>query len=113
MQKFILFLLSFLLAISIFFTGCKKAEQIFAKSGEKSDEPVIQESISSDFFEDFDGTKLKNYWEVINPNTENFFMKNGELLVISSSDIKLSDKNVENVFRLKKSSPQGDWAMTA
>jgi von Willebrand factor type A domain. len=65
------------------------------------------------FSDDFDGDILKEHWEVINPNTDNFIVENGKLLVVNSSDIKPSDKNMENLFRLTTPLPEGDWVMSA
>jgi len=64
------------------------------------------------FFDDFDGNELKEHWEVINPNPDNFVVEDGSLLVVSSKSGSLSQGSVENIFRLTKPMPAGDWIIT-
>ncbi len=66
------------------------------------------------FFDDFEGDELKEDWEVINPNLDNFIVENGFLTVISSKVGHLWDEKnkVENMFRLTKPMPKGDWIMS-
>jgi hypothetical protein len=78
----------------------------------KAPKPALSETTRSDFIDTFDGTTLKNHWEVINPHHDNFAVKNGKLLVVSSSETKPADKNMENLFRLTTPLPEGDWVMT-
>jgi hypothetical protein len=65
------------------------------------------------FFDDFKGEELADHWEIVNPNLDTFILGNGVLEVVSSSPKKLSDEKMENLFRLNKSLPTGDWMMTA
>jgi hypothetical protein len=65
------------------------------------------------FFDDLDGSKLKEHWEVLNPNPDNYTVEKGSLLVVNSSSLKLNHEKIENLFRLSKPLPEGDWVMTA
>ena len=67
------------------------------------------------FFDDFDGNELKEDWEVVNPNLDNFIVEDGYLTVISSKVGHLWDEKnkVENMFRLTKPMPKGDWIISA
>jgi Ca-activated chloride channel family protein len=65
------------------------------------------------FFDDFKGEQLADHWEIVNPNLDSFILANGVLEVVSSSSQKLSDAKIENLFRLNKPLPPGDWIMTA
>jgi len=65
------------------------------------------------FQDDFDGSDLKPHWEVVRPNPDSYIVENGELLVVSSKVGSLPQDDVENLFVLKESLPQGDWIMTA
>ena len=55
---------------------------------------------------------LAEHWEVINPNPDGFIVENGNLLIVSSSQGKLTEENIENFFRLTKPLLKGDWVMT-
>lgn len=72
-------------------------------------EPKLKEV----FVDDFDGNKLKEHWEVLNPNPDKFIVERGGLMIIASLPGELEKENVENFFRLDKPLPEGDWVMTA
>ena len=65
------------------------------------------------FFDDFKGGKLKEHWEVLNPNPDGFIVENSNLLIVSATPGNFAEENVENIFRLTKPLPEGDWIMTA
>jgi hypothetical protein len=65
------------------------------------------------FSDDFDGNKLKEHWEVLNPNPNTFTVENGHLLIINATEGDLAKENIPNTFRLDKALPPGDWVMTA
>lgn len=65
------------------------------------------------FFGDFEGTDLKKGWEVINPNDDNIIVEDGALLVLSTKAGSLKGENIENLLRLTKPLPKGDWIITA
>ena len=65
------------------------------------------------FFDDFEGDALKDHWEILNPNPDTFIVENSGLLVISYKPGDFDKESIENLFRLKKPLPEGDWIMTA
>jgi hypothetical protein len=65
------------------------------------------------FFDDFDGSTLKENWEIINVNRDKFIVENSSLTIIASKPGSIDEGNIVNIFRLKKSIPQGDWIITA
>ncbi|MFH1489245.1 MAG: VWA domain-containing protein [Pseudomonadota bacterium] len=65
------------------------------------------------FQDDFNGAELGDQWEVLNPNPDGFIVEDGQLLIINSSMGAFAEENIENLFRLKKTIPKGDWMMTA
>ncbi len=64
------------------------------------------------FFDDFDGADLKKEWEVINPNDDHWIVEDGALLVLSTKPGSIKGENIENLFRLTKPMPKGDWIIT-
>jgi Ca-activated chloride channel family protein len=64
------------------------------------------------FRDDFNGSELAKHWEVINPNTDAFIVEDGNLLVVGSSIAALDNAKSENIFRLKKPMPKGNWVVT-
>ena len=66
------------------------------------------------YFEDnFDGEDLGEHWEVLKPNPDGFIVEDGKLLIVSGTPGSLASETVENVFKLSKSLPRGDWTLTA
>ncbi len=65
------------------------------------------------FIDDFDGTELKKGWEVVNPNIDYMIVEDGTLLVLSTKSGTIKGENIENLFRLTKPMPEGDWVITA
>ena len=67
------------------------------------------------YFEDqFDGEELGDAWEVVNPNPDGFIVENGLLSIIASEPDILQNQSgkLQNLFRLTKDFPKGDWTMT-
>jgi Ca-activated chloride channel family protein len=76
--------------------------------------PKLPQTTFKEYFVDnFEGTKLKEHWEVLNPNPDRFIVEQGNLLVIASQPGDLRKDMVENFFRLDKPLPPGDWVLTA
>lgn len=75
-------------------------------------EPKIVE-LKGYFFDDFDGADLKKEWEVINRNRDHFVVEDGALLLLSTRPGSLKTENIENLLRLSKPMPKGDWIITA
>ena len=63
------------------------------------------------FFDDFDGSELKEHWEVVNPDQDNYMVSDGKLLIIGKKGL-LSKGNVSNMMLLTKPLPTGDWVAT-
>ncbi len=63
--------------------------------------------------DDFDGDALADHWEVLNANRDAFLVENGQLLAVNSTPGKFSDDSIENLFRLTRPMPEGDWVVTA
>ncbi|MEN8132340.1 MAG: hypothetical protein ABFS45_19605 [Pseudomonadota bacterium] len=69
--------------------------------------------LSKVYFKDtFDGDKLANHWEVVNPDPDQFVVENGELLIIAKAVGGLTTAETPNLFRLKRDLPNGDWVVT-
>lgn len=89
-----------------------KMEVVQAKPEPKPEPP--KPKFKEYFFDDFEGSKLKEHWEVLNPNPDAFTVEKGALLIISSAaEGNLAKENIPNIFRLEKPLPPGDWVMTA
>ncbi len=65
------------------------------------------------FFDDFQGNKLKEEWEVLNPNPDAITVEGGAVLIINATEGDLAKENIPNMLRLQKPLPPGDWVMTA
>lgn len=80
-------------------------------------EPVAApESKSNIWFEDnFDGDALSEAWAVDNENADLYAVDDGKLLVVfpDPGGDAVALGQVENVFRLNKDMPKGDWTMEA
>jgi len=77
-------------------------------------EPTPQQPKPVLYFEDtFDGEDLADHWEVAKPNPDAFIVEDGVLMVVSGTVGSLASETVENVFRLSKPLPKGDWTITA
>ncbi|PLX34578.1 MAG: hypothetical protein C0605_13050 [Hyphomicrobiales bacterium] len=61
------------------------------------------------FFDDFNGDKLADHWEVINEDADAYIVEDGALLSIATGGGGLSTGKVANIFRLKQKLPKGDW----
>jgi hypothetical protein len=65
------------------------------------------------FFADhFSGTQLSNEWEVVNGNPEHYVIDGGDLLIVARSVGGLGNDKSENILRLKKPLPDGNWVIT-
>lgn len=66
------------------------------------------------WFEDnFDGSELSGEWEVLNPKPDNYIVEDGKLQVVYAQEQeKQGADNVENMFKLKKGMPEGNWVAT-
>jgi len=94
------------------FNEAIKAVTVIAKAEPKLEPVKVPEPVV--WFEDnFDGDDLADHWEVINPNPDAYIVENGVLTVLTSGTESLigTDK-VENIFRLTKGMPGGDWVAT-
>ncbi len=65
------------------------------------------------FIDEFDGSSLKKSWEVINPNDDHMIVEDDALLVLSTKPGTIKVENIENLLRLTKPMPEGDWIITA
>ncbi len=65
------------------------------------------------FIDEFDGSSLKKSWEVINPNDDHMIVEDDTLLVLSTKPGSIKGENIENLLRLTKPMPEGDWIITA
>jgi len=65
------------------------------------------------FRDDFNGEELGEHWEVLNPNPDGFIVEDGKLLMVSGTAGSMAEETVENMFKLSKKMPKGDWIMTA
>ncbi len=78
--------------------------------------PVVAKPADNVWFEDnFDGEGLSDQWEVGSENADNYVVEDGSLLVVFPETGKPTQNlpEAENVFKLKKPVPKGDWTMTA
>ena len=64
------------------------------------------------FRDDFNGQDLSKNWEVLNPDQEAFIVEDGRLSVLVSDPKKKNWSALPNIFRLNKSLPGKEWAMT-
>jgi len=65
------------------------------------------------FRDDFNGEELGDHWEVLNPNPDNFIVENGVMLMVTQAgQATLSSDKLENIVRLTKPLPKGDWTVT-
>lgn len=66
------------------------------------------------YFEDlFDGAALNPAWQVVNPNDDNYLVEDGVLSMVAADGISASYGAADNVLRLDKPLPKGDWTITA
>ena len=77
-------------------------------------EPAPKPAEPKEYFrDDFDGQDLSEDWEVLNPNPDAFIVEDGQLLVVSGKAGSMAKETVENLFKLSKPLPKGDWTVTA
>jgi Ca-activated chloride channel homolog len=62
--------------------------------------------------DNFDGEELAGHWEIINPNPDNYIVENGELLELTSKVASFKGEDIDNLIRLNKDLPKGDWKAT-
>lgn len=85
--------------------------QVKKEVSEPKEEPKKPEP-KEYFFDDFEGEELKEHWEVINPDPDNYIVTEGHLLMVSHGG-NLEKENVKNVILLTKELPKGNWVATA
>ncbi len=73
--------------------------------------PAIAQS--SVYFEDqFDGEDLGEDWEIANPNPDAYLVENGILTMLSPDGTAATYATAENILRLNKPVPKGNWTIT-
>jgi len=87
-------------------------ERVAAAPAPAPVEPPKAPGLKEIFNDSFDGKALKDHWEVLNPNPDQFVVEKDELMVISSKSGKMEDETIANAFRLKQPIPDGDWVFT-
>jgi hypothetical protein len=96
--------------------GLEKALAQVKKEVEKVPEPPPppppQPKSGDYFFDDFDGEELKEHWEVLNPNPDAFIVENGKLLIIGLESNNLNSGKAQNIIRLTKPLPKGDYILS-
>jgi hypothetical protein len=74
---------------------------------------VSQASAQSVYFEDnFDGDDLGPDWEISNPNPDAYLVEAGILTMLAPDGTAATYAEAENILRLNKPIPDGDWTMT-
>jgi len=74
--------------------------------------PKAKAAYKEYFKDNFDGEDLKADWEILHPNPDNFIVEDDHLLSINSKAGNLSADNIENILRLMKPLPKGNWRAT-
>lgn len=95
-----------------FSEAIQKAQEIaIAPEPEPEPEPVIVEPAV--YFEDnFDGNDLASVWTLSNPNPDNYLVENGVLSLVTNDGTPSTLNTGQNILRLDKPIPRGDWTMT-
>lgn len=71
------------------------------------------EPVNTVIFEDtFDGAALAPHWDILNPNTEQYIVENGDLLLIGKDAGGLNNTESSNILQLMEDLPAGDWTIT-
>jgi hypothetical protein len=74
-------------------------------------EPVAKGPVI--YFEDnFDGEDLGPDWEILNPDPDGYLVENGILTMLSTDTTPATYADAENILRINKPIPKGDWTMT-
>jgi len=98
---------------SDFQTAVNKAQEL-AKAPEPEPEPEPVDTGPEIYFEDqFDGEDLGSDWEIVNPNPDGYLVEGGILTMVARDRRPASYAEAENILRLGKPIPKGDWTMTA
>ncbi len=85
-----------------------------AKEPEPEPEPKPVAKGPAIYFEDnFDGEDLGPDWEILNPDPDAYLVENGILTMVSADKTPATYADAENVLRINKPIPSGDWTMTA
>ncbi|MGD8309930.1 MAG: VWA domain-containing protein, partial [Chromatiales bacterium] len=85
-----------------------------AKEPEPEPEPKPVAKGPAIYFEDnFDGEDLGPDWEILNPDPDAYLVENGILTMVSADKTPATNAEAENVLRINKPIPSGDWTMTA
>ncbi len=97
---------------SDFQTAVNKAQEL-AKAPEPEPEPEPADTGPELYFEDnFDGEDLGPDWEIVNPNPDSYLVEQGILTMIAKDGKSATYVDAENILRLNKPIPDGDWTMT-
>ncbi len=83
-----------------------------AQEEELKEAPRIPRLADVWFEDDFEGDKLADHWEVVNPDTDAYVVEEGVLLVIAKAVGGLGTESIPNIFRLRKDLPPVDWVVT-
>ncbi len=65
------------------------------------------------FMDSFDGNALLPVWQLRNPNSDNMLVENSALILVSHDGIAANFAAAQNILRLKKPVPKGNWTITA
>lgn len=106
MKKRLIVITTYVLLLTMYLIPAAIAE-------ENKGTPKPQTALKEYFSDDFDGEDLKKEWEVINPNDEQLIVEDGSLLMLSTKPGSIKGENIENLLRLSKPLPKGDWTITA
>jgi len=98
---------------SDFQEAVNKAQEV-AVVTEPEPEPEPEPKGPVVYFEDnFDGEDLSQDWEIANPNPDAYLVEDGILTMIVGDATPATYAEAENILRLGKPVPKGDWTMTA
>ena len=95
-----------------FKTAIAEVKKVAAKPVPAVKEAKLEPAAGAWYEDNFDGSGLSSDWEVLNENKNNYVVDGGNLTVVFSGDKSMFTGEVENIFRLKKGVPEGDWQIT-
>ncbi|TLP44968.1 VWA domain-containing protein [Cohaesibacter sp. CAU 1516] len=95
----------------------EKVREVVETKPIKVAQAKIEPMMASDgvYFEDnFDGDALGTHWTIDKENAESYIVEDGKLTVLfgDTGNDTSSYKTTQNIFRLDKKIPKGDWTMT-
>ncbi len=80
---------------------------------ETKPKPIVPAKPTIYFEDNFEGEELAEDWEVVNPNPDAFIIEDGKLLIVGDTPGNFAKRTVNNLFKLSKPLPKGDWTITA